>query len=103
MWQEAPSTLQLGRWGPRRPCPEISRRPLGEKLLEDRRGADLCDLGVGNGHFQVIEKVNFEKKQGVPGGSGVKNLPAMQETRVQSLIWEDPTSLRAASPMRHNY
>ena len=26
---------------------------------------------------------------GSPGGSGVKNLPAMQETRVQSLGWED--------------
>ena len=27
---------------------------------------------------------------GFPGGSAVKNLPAMQETRVQSLGWEDP-------------
>ena len=26
---------------------------------------------------------------GFPGGSVVKNLPAMQETRVQSLGWED--------------
>ena len=25
-----------------------------------------------------------------PGGSVVKNLPAMQETQVQSLSWEDP-------------
>ena len=25
-----------------------------------------------------------------PGGSAVKNLPAKQETRVQSLGWEDP-------------
>ena len=25
-----------------------------------------------------------------PGGSVVKNLPAMQETQVQSLCWEDP-------------
>ena len=25
-----------------------------------------------------------------PGGSAVKNLPAMQETQVQSLGWEDP-------------
>ena len=28
--------------------------------------------------------------QGFPGGSVVKNLPAMQETQVQSLAWEDP-------------
>ena len=27
---------------------------------------------------------------GFPGGSGVKNSPAMQETRVQSLDQEDP-------------
>ena len=27
---------------------------------------------------------------GFPGGSVVKNLPAMQETWVQSLDWEDP-------------
>jgi len=27
---------------------------------------------------------------GFPGGSDVKNLPATQETRVQSLGWEDP-------------
>ena len=27
---------------------------------------------------------------GFPGGSVVKSLPAMQETRVQSLGWEDP-------------
>ena len=26
---------------------------------------------------------------GFPGGSGVKNLPAIQETSVQSLVWED--------------
>ena len=28
--------------------------------------------------------------RGFPGGSAVKNLPAMQEMRVQSLGWEDP-------------
>ena len=27
---------------------------------------------------------------GIPGGSVVKNLPAVQETWVQSLSWEDP-------------
>ena len=28
--------------------------------------------------------------KGFPGGSAVKNLPAIQETQVQSLDWEDP-------------
>ena len=35
----------------------------------------------------------FNEKGGFPGGSGVKNLPAMQEMRemqLQSLSWEDP-------------
>ena len=27
---------------------------------------------------------------GVPAGSDIKNLPAMQEIQVQSLGWEDP-------------
>ena len=27
---------------------------------------------------------------GFPGGSVVKNLPAMQETQFESLSWEDP-------------
>ena len=30
------------------------------------------------------------KTWGFPGGSVVKNLPAMQETRARSLGWEDP-------------
>ena len=27
----------------------------------------------------------------------------MQGTRVQALVWEDPTCRRATRPMRHNY
>ena len=37
--------------------------------------------------------VHIHKYGGFPGGSAVKNLPAlweMQETQVQSLHWEDP-------------
>ena len=37
---------------------------------------------------------------GVPGGSVVR-LP-MQETRVRSLVQEDPTCLRATKPVLHN-
>ena len=29
--------------------------------------------------------------------------PPMQETRVQALVWEDPTCHRANKPVRHNY
>ena len=33
---------------------------------------------------------------GFPGGSVIKNPPAMQETQVQSLGWEDPLEGMAA-------
>ena len=35
---------------------------------------------------------------GFPGGSAVKNLPAMQETRVQFLGLEDPVEKEMATP-----
>ena len=35
------------------------------------------------------EKVGIGGHRGFPGGSVVKNLPAMQEIQVQSLDWED--------------
>ena len=34
---------------------------------------------------------------GFPGGSVVKNLPAKQETQVQSLDWEDPLEKEMAT------
>ena len=34
--------------------------------------------------------VEIYGKLGFPGGSDVKHLPAVWETRVQSLGWEDP-------------
>ena len=62
----------------------------------------------------LLESLPFRKKDtkcflnniyllGFPGGSGVKNPLPMQETGVQSLVWEDPTCLRAAKPVCHNY
>ena len=37
--------------------------------------------------------------RGFPGGSAVKNLPAMQKTWVQSLSWEDPLEKGMATPL----
>ena len=42
-------------------------------------------------------------KLGFSGGTVVKNLPAMQGTRVQALVQEDPTCCGAAKPVHHNY
>ena len=41
-------------------------------------------------------------QQGFPGGSVVENPLPVQDTRVRSLIQEDPTRCRAAKPMSHN-
>ena len=38
-----------------------------------------------------------------PGGAVVMNPPANAGDRVQVLVWEDPTCLRAAKPVHHNY
>ena len=37
-----------------------------------------------------MDCIALVNEQGFPGGSEVKNLPAMQETWVRSLGWEDP-------------
>ena len=42
-------------------------------------------------HFVQFSKLSSDKRcMGFPGGSAVKNLPAMQETWVGSLGWEEP-------------
>ena len=38
-----------------------------------------------------------------PGGTVVKNPPAMQGTRVRALVREDPTYRGATKPVCHNY
>ena len=39
---------------------------------------------------------------GFPGGSVVKNLPAMQETGVRSLGWEDPLEEGNGNPLQYS-
>ena len=41
-------------------------------------------------------------KLGFPGGSVVKNLPAMQETRVRSLGWEDYPGEGNGNPLQYS-
>ena len=42
----------------------------------------------------------FVKQKDFPSGSEVKNPPAMQETKVQSLGWEDPLEKEMATHSR---
>ena len=44
-----------------------------------------------------LELKSPDSKHGFPDGSTVKNLPAMQETRVQFLGWEDPLEKKMAT------
>ena len=46
---------------------------------------------------QKINKREVSSHMGFPGGSVVKNLPAVQETWVQSLGWEDPLKKEMAT------
>ena len=48
-------------------------------------------------------KEEEKEKGGFPGGPLVKNLPAIQETQVQSLVWEDPTCHVATRFVHHSH
>ena len=61
-------------------------------------------LGIRNkmscGSFKDVYKdvfIVYRNLWGLPDGSVVKNLPAMQEMRVQSLDWEDPLEKEMAT------
>ena len=51
----------------------------------------------------VLELENFFTKYGASlVAPSIKNLPAMQETQVQSLGWEDPMEERMATPLQYS-
>ena len=49
----------------------------------------------------VRQRMN-DTVSGFHGGPAVKNPPARQETRVRSLLRDDPTSHGTTKPMSHN-
>ena len=51
--------------------------------------------------YKLMQKKN--PQWGFPGGSVVKNPPAMQEAWVRSLVKEDSTCRGTAKPVCHNY
>ena len=56
----------------------------------------LSDFHFQDRYFPLVTK-------GVPGGSTVKNLPAMQETWVQSSGWEDSPGEGNCYPLQYSY
>ena len=67
-----------------------------EEISNYREGSNLTDL-------IVVTRIGIKINRGFPGGSMVKNLPAMQETWVQSVVREDPTCSGAIKPVNLNY
>ena len=69
-------------------CPGL--RPLG-LILANAEGPATAVLGKYEPRLDPDTKPpGFEYQLGFPGGSDVKNSPAMQETHVQSLGWDNP-------------
>ena len=52
---------------------------------------------------QVLADSYQNPISGLPCGTVVKICLPMQGTRVQALVWEDPTCRRATKPVRYNY
>jgi len=51
---------------------------------------ELFPVGLGNHHLSTLIRSGDQRQGGLPGGSVVKNSPAMQEMQVGSLGQEDP-------------
>ena len=54
-----------------------------------------------NTFYKITGKIHVIHWRGLPGGSAVKNLPAVQKTQdaqVQSLVWGDPQPTPAFLP-----
>ena len=77
---------------------------MSETLLKDS-SRSLCDLGSQTFPLYQLERTRTGWGSGCgrnviysfPGGSVVKNVPAMLETWVQSLGWEDPLEKEMAT------
>ena len=60
----------------------------------------ICDVISESTQIMVpIENVAKD----FPGGLWLRIYLSIQESWVQSLVWEDPTCHRATKPMCHNY
>ena len=58
-------------------------KPSKSRYSVGSRGANITNI-------YIFYKGDDPTHRGFPSGSMVKNPPAMQETQVQSLGWEDP-------------
>ena len=97
---QAPLSMGFSRWeywsGLPRPSPgdlpDPGIKPVSLMSLQ-LAGGFFTTSTPGEPNYQVSNK----GIQGFSGGSAVKNPPAMQETQVQSLGWEDPLEKEMAT------
>ena len=66
-------------------------------------GALCLYVGDGDAEEWRDRRCTEKAKRDFPGGAVDKNLPAVQGTQVQPLVWEDPTCRGATKPTCHNY
>ena len=65
--------------------------------IREPGGKNHWNTKLKNGKNTMKQKVGSLKRLGCPGGSSIKNLPAMEETQVQSLGQEDPLEKKMAT------
>ena len=67
----------------------------------------LCAFGthisISSPVLSLEHQIQISSYWDFPGGTVVKNLPAMQGTRVRALVREEPTCHGATKPVHHNY
>ena len=75
---------------------DVSLSELRELVMEDREAWCAAIHGVTKSQTRLRDwnELNWE---GFPGGSVVKNLPAVQQTQIQSLGQEDPLEKEMAT------
>ena len=93
---------QAYKWAP---CRKVFPSLIHSMTKHHKRSRSLMlKRQISNLYGKVFHFYKNYTCVGFPGGSGVKKicLP-MQESQVQSLVWEDPKSHGSTNPMGHNY
>ena len=83
--------------------PDTGPRKDGDPIDSVLQIKSSCLSEQDSGLFIALISIGINcpsTKKGFPGGSVVKNPPAMQETWVQSLGWEDPLGKGKATPLQ---
>ena len=91
------TAMLYGSIGGRKACLKLEGAPnMGFAVIQRAGWIEQENLAFGSpllgpkGRTEFLELTDHSQEVGFPGGSVVKNPPAIRETWVQSLGWEDP-------------